>query len=81
MRGMFNNFKRGRDMRIDTDSLTVTHVYDGEEVVTGGPEGQAWVATFSSANLARMFITDCKRMPTIDVPEDDERLFVAKRFR
>lgn len=68
-------------MRIETSSLALTHIYDGEEVVSGGPEGQAWVATFCTRTLAAEFILFVQsRFQTIEVPEDEEwRLFVAKR--
>jgi hypothetical protein len=38
--------------RIDTATLAVTHIFDGEEVVTGGPDGQTWIATCASSQLA-----------------------------
>jgi hypothetical protein len=56
-------------MRIDTDTLGITHIFDGEEVVTGGVDGQVWIATFSCPVLARMFITGCRQLQTIDIPE------------
>jgi hypothetical protein len=67
-------------MKISTDTLDVTHVFDGENVVTGGTDGQTWVATFSTMTLARLFITDVQRLPFIEVFEDvHRRRFVAKR--
>lgn len=68
-------------MKIQTSSLTLTHIYDGEEVVSGGEDGQAWVATFCSRTLAAEFILDKQsRFETLEVPEEEmPRLFVAKR--
>lgn len=43
-------------IRIDTATLTVTHICDGEEVVTGGADGQQWVATFATARHAEFFV-------------------------
>lgn len=41
------------------DTLYITHVFDGEEVVRGGITGQVWVATFASAIAAEHFIRYC----------------------
>jgi hypothetical protein len=41
---------------IDPQTLSVTHICDGEEVVTGGDDGQAWIATFADATTAELFI-------------------------
>lgn len=43
-------------VRVDPSSLSVTHICDGEEVVTGGDDGQTWVATFASRLAADMFL-------------------------
>lgn len=45
---------------IDTRTLAVTHIYDGEEVVSGGTDGQVWVATFASAVEADRFVEDAR---------------------
>lgn len=41
---------------IDPETLSVTHICDGEEVVTGGDDGQQWIATFADATTAELFI-------------------------
>ena len=41
---------------LDVDTLTVTHIFEGEEVVRGGEDGQAWVATFASRGEADGFV-------------------------
>lgn len=46
--------------RISPSTLTVTHIHDGEEVVTGGPDGQVWVATFADRHLAAWFVNAAK---------------------
>ena len=40
---------------VDPETLAVTHIFDGEEVVTGGPDGQTHVATFKRASDAELF--------------------------
>jgi hypothetical protein len=37
-------------------TLAVTHICDGEEVVTGGDDGQVWIATFAQNALAQVFV-------------------------
>jgi len=44
--------------KILSRSLSVTHIYDGEEVVTGGDEGDVWVATFASSHIAERFVIE-----------------------
>lgn len=66
-------------MRINTNTLSVTHVFDGEEIVTGGEDGQTWVATFGTAMLAQMFVTSCQRSPWIEVAEPTEFKF-SRRY-
>lgn len=44
---------------VTPDTLYRTHIFDGEEVVRGGRDGQVWVATFCSALAAEHFITYC----------------------
>ena len=41
-------------------TLGRVHIFDGEEVVTGGDDGQVWVATFASAHDAEAFINAAK---------------------
>lgn len=38
------------------ETLSRTHIFDGEEVVSGDDDGQAWVATFASPIVAENFI-------------------------
>lgn len=38
------------------ETLSTTHICDGEEVVTGGDDGQVWVATFACPITAQQFI-------------------------
>jgi hypothetical protein len=42
--------------RVSPMTLIATHVCEGEEVVTGGADGQVWVATFADAFEALKFI-------------------------
>lgn len=46
--------------RIKGNSLSVTHICDGEEVVTGGEDGQVWVATFAVAETADKFVASVR---------------------
>jgi hypothetical protein len=39
-----------------TDTLSVTHIFDGEEVITGGEDGQTWVATFANRQEAENYV-------------------------
>lgn len=41
------------------DTLYVTHVCDGEEVVRGGADGQTFVAVFASKIAAEHFVRYC----------------------
>ena len=41
---------------VDVDTLTATHIFDGEEVVLGGEDGQVWIATFASRSEADGFV-------------------------
>lgn len=41
---------------VHPSTLTVTHICDGEEVVTGGEDGQVWIATFAQSALAHIFV-------------------------
>lgn len=49
-----------RNVLCEPATLSVTHIYEGENVVTGGPDGQAWVATFASHDLAQVFVNSLK---------------------
>lgn len=40
-------------------TLSVTHICDGEEVVTGGADGQVWIATFATKLAADAFVRWC----------------------
>jgi hypothetical protein len=44
---------------VTPDTLDVTHIFDGEAVVTGGEDGQVWVATFASDIAAEHFVRYC----------------------
>lgn len=46
--------------KISPETLFVTHICDGEEVVMGGLDGQVWVATFASERVARYFVNVAK---------------------
>lgn len=41
-------------------TLSVTRIYEGENVVTGGPSGQAWIGTFASYELAEALVRTLK---------------------
>jgi hypothetical protein len=45
--------------RVDPGTLTITHVFNGEEVVMGGEDGQVWIATFADATEAARHVTRC----------------------
>lgn len=44
----------------EPDTISVTHVCEGEEVITGGPSGLAWIATVASAELAQALVLTLK---------------------
>lgn len=46
---------------VHANTLAVTHIFDGEEVVTGGTDGQVWIATFANASAAEGFVHLAKR--------------------
>ena len=41
---------------VTPNTLSVTHIFDGEEVVSGGDDGQVWIATFSTPAYAKAFV-------------------------
>lgn len=43
-------------VKVDADTLDVTHIFEGEEVVTGGDDGQVWIATFADKRVAERFV-------------------------
>jgi hypothetical protein len=45
---------------VSPGTLSVTHIFEGEEVVTGGEDGQVWIATFASAPEARIWVDAMK---------------------
>jgi len=51
-------------------TLSRQHIFDGEEVVTGDDDGQAWVATFATATDADWFIAKVRL---------DERRVIGER--
>lgn len=58
-------------MKCHPDTLSVTHIFDGEEVVSGGADGQEWVATFASVIDAEHFIDDARgRSAMVDTTRD-----------
>jgi hypothetical protein len=68
-------------MLIDTNSLYVTHAFVGEEVVSGGDDGQNWVATFASRTLADRFVAWAREtFKSIEAANVDDRMFVYKRL-
>lgn len=42
-----------------SSKLSITHICDGEEVVTGGEDGQTYIATFGSHEMAELFVSWC----------------------
>ena len=44
-----------------SSSMSITHIFDGEEVITAGEDGQVWVATFADVTTAKVFIQLLKR--------------------
>lgn len=48
---------------VDMATVTNTHICEGEEVITGGPDGQVWVATFADARLAAAFVKQARGYP------------------
>lgn len=44
------------------DTLSITHICDGEEVITGGKDGQVYVATFCDARAARDYVNVAQRL-------------------
>ncbi len=45
-----------RRVQVDPSTLAVTHIFDGEEIVSGGEDGQVYIATFASASAAEFFV-------------------------
>lgn len=43
-------------VEVSSDTMTVTHIFDGEEVITAGEDGQVWVATFADPVTANVFV-------------------------
>jgi len=41
---------------VEPDTLYVTHIFDNEEVVRGGRDGQTFVAVFASEFAAEYFV-------------------------
>lgn len=61
---------------VEGSTLAVTHIFDGQEVVTGGDDGQAWVATFASAREAKRYVESMRGYKTVwaeRVNSDDQR--------
>lgn len=45
------------------ETLSITHIFDGEEVVTAGEDGQTWIATFACYLEADEFVKGLKAVP------------------
>ena len=41
---------------VESSTLAVTHIFDGEEVITGDDDGQVYVATFATKQEAERYI-------------------------
>jgi hypothetical protein len=54
-----------RFVTVDPSTLYVTHIFEGEQVVRGGEDGQVWVATFASRLQADLFVSMAKIGPHI----------------
>lgn len=54
------NYLRDRRQEVEPRTLAITHIHDGEEVVTGGDDGQVFIATFASAAAADRYVSACK---------------------
>jgi hypothetical protein len=61
---------------VDASTLMITHICDGAEVVQGGDDGQAWVATFATRLAAQQFV---EAMPGLKLPVFGERM--TRRMR
>lgn len=46
--------------KVNPSTLGVTHICDGQEVVTGGDDGQTWIATFADRSMAAHFVNYAK---------------------
>jgi hypothetical protein len=55
---------------VEAETLSITHVCDGAEVVVGDEDGQAWVATFATRITAQQFV---EAMKGLKVPVFGER--------
>lgn len=68
-------------MKVNAKTAAVTHIYDGEEMVsalTMDGQDNIWLATFGCARLAAQFVRILKMLGVIDVPVPDYRQFVGK---
>lgn len=45
---------------VDPNSLQITHIFDGEEIITGGNYGEIYIATFASRRGAEQYVEFCK---------------------
>jgi len=52
-------------VKVDKETLSITHICDGEEVITGGDDGQTYVATFAHRWTANVFIALVKHSPLV----------------
>jgi hypothetical protein len=53
-------------MKYDPQTLSIAHIYDGEEVVTAFIDCPIWVATFESAKDAQLFIKAKQNERSVD---------------
>lgn len=43
-------------VEVPSSTLSIIHIFDGEEVVIAGEDGLVWVATFASPAVATVFV-------------------------
>lgn len=48
--------------KVDPNTLYITHIFEGEEVVAGGEDGQAYVASFASHAAAGQYVEQMQRL-------------------
>lgn len=68
-------------MKVNPQTASITHIYDGEEVVsvlTMDGADQVWLATFGCPLIAQLFVDKIKRYDVLRVPPPDSRGFVGK---
>ena len=58
------------EIKSHPDTWDITHIFDGEEVVTGGEDGQEYIRTFESHKEAQQFIDNAKAFATTRGPHE-----------